>query len=343
MALLDIRNLSIDIMTSQGKRRIVDKASLTINEGSIHGLIGESGSGKSLIAKAILGIHQDTWIITADRMYLGETDLTKLSGNERRKIMGNEISMIFQQPKSYLDPTKKIYYQVKEALSDTSISDRLMHTIKYQKKSSTRKRIKELFHRVGIQNDQTIMSSYPHELSEGICQKVMIAMAIVNNPRILIADEPTIAMDDDTQAQIFRLLYKLNQLHKTTILLLSNSFASIRDIADQITLIYSGQTVESGTYKQITEKPLHPYTQAMIKTIVAFDEGIEHKSPLYTLPGNLPSSSEIPIGCRLGPRCPIAQKKCVTNPEQVNYKGHLIRCHFSRLEQGKYANTSKRK
>lgn len=343
MPLLDIRNLSIDINTSQGKLRIVDKASLAINEGSIHAFIGESGSGKSLIAKVILGIHEDNWIVTADRMYLGSTDLTLLSKSERRKIMGNEISMIFQQPKSYLDPTKKIYYQVKEVLTGTSISERLMHTKKDNKKSATRQRIKELFHRVGIQNDVTIMSSYPHELSEGICQKIMIAMAIGNNPRILIADEPTTAMDAETQAQIFRLLYKLNQLHKMTILLMSNNFASIRDISDHITLIYSGQTVESGTYKQITKSPLHPYTQAMIKTIVAFDEGVEHQSLLYTLPGNLPSSSEIPIGCRLGPRCPIAQKKCVEDPEQVNYKGHLIRCHFIELGQSKHANTPKYK
>jgi len=343
MPLLDIRNLSIDIITSQGIRRIVDKASLAIHDGSIHALIGETGSGKSLIAKAILGIHKDTWRITADYMYLGQTNLAKLSPLERRKIMGNEISMIFQHPKSYLDPTKKIYYQVKEALTDIPISDRFMHTIKYKQKSSTSQRIKELFHRVGIQNGQTIMSSYPHELSEGICQKVMIAMAIANNPRILIADEPTTDMDAVTQEQIFRLLYKLNQLHKTTILLLSNNFGGISDIADQVTLIYTGQTVESGTYKQVTETPLHPYTQAMIKTIVAFDGGTKHKSLLYSLPGHLPSSSEIPIGCRFGPRCPIAQKKCVTNPEQVNNKGHLTRCHFITQPEDKHENTSKHK
>ena len=178
--------------------------------------------------------------------------------------MGNEISMIFQQPRSYLDPTRKIYYQIKEVLTDTSISHRFLNRVKRKKKLSNRQRVKDLLHKVGIQNDQVIMSSYPHEISEGICQKVMIAMAIANNPRVLIADEPTTAMEAVTQAQIFRLLYKLNQLHKTTILLMSNSFGSIRNISDQITLIYCGQTVESGTAKQITQNPLHPYTQAMI-------------------------------------------------------------------------------
>ena len=343
MALLDVRNLSIDIVTSQGTLRVVDKASLSITEGSIHGLIGESGSGKSLIAKAILGIHKDNWIITVDRMFLGTTDLTKLTLAERRKIMGDEISMIFQQPRSYLDPTQKIYYQIKEVLKDTSIRHRFLNRVKRQRKLSNRQRVKDLLHKVGIQNDQAIMSSYPHEISEGICQKVMIAMAIANNPRVLIADEPTTAMEAVTQAQIFRLLYKLNQLHKTTILLMSNNFGSIRNISDQITLIYCGQTVESGTYKQITQDPLHPYTQAMIKTIIDFDEDVTHKSQLYTLPGTIPSSNEIPIGCRLGPRCPKAQRKCVTNPEQVNFKGHLIRCHFANSNQSKHANTLKRK
>lgn len=341
MALLDIKNLSIDIVTPQGTIRVVDKASLTITEGSIHGLIGESGSGKSLIAKAILGIHKDNWIITVDRMFLGSTDLTKLSLPERRKIMGDEISMIFQKPRSYLDPAQKIYYQIKEVLKDTSIRHRFLNRIKRQRKLSNRQRVKELLHKVGIQNDQTIMSSYPHEISEGTCQKVMIAMAIANNPRILIADEPATSMEAVTQAQIFRLLYKLNQLHKTTILLMSNNFGSIRNISDQVSLIYCGQTVESGSYKQITQDPLHPYTQAMIKTIIDFDEGIEHKSQLYTLPGHIPSSSEIPVGCRLGPRCPKAQRECVINPEQVNFKGHLIRCHFANPKQSKHANTPK--
>ena len=137
MALLDIRNLSIDIVTSQGTLRIVDKASLLITEGSIHGLVGGSGSGKSLIAKAILGLHRDNWIITADRMFLGNTDLTMLSTRERRKIMGIEISMIFQYPRSYLDPTRKIYEQIKEVLTETSVRQRFLNRIKRKKQYQT--------------------------------------------------------------------------------------------------------------------------------------------------------------------------------------------------------------
>jgi cationic peptide transport system ATP-binding protein len=329
VALLDIRNLSIDIITAQGKIRVIDKATLNIVDGSIHGLVGESGSGKSIIAKAILGLHNENWIVTADRMFLGSIDLNKLSFRERRKIMGKEIAIIFQNPRSYLDPSKRIFQQMREVLPDKLTKKHFLK--KMTSKSMHQQAIKELLHKVGIQNDQAVIKSFPHELSEGICQKVMIAMAIANSPRLLIADEPTTSMEAVTQAQIFRLLYKLNQLHNMTILLLSNNFGSISNLSDYISLIYCGQTVESGSYKQILKSPMHPYTQAMIKTILAFDENVVHKSQLYTLPGSIPPSNQLPIGCRLGPRCPKAQRTCVTNPEAVNYKGHIIRCHFPTL------------
>ncbi|WP_413698768.1 oligopeptide/dipeptide ABC transporter ATP-binding protein [Psychromonas sp. KJ10-10] len=331
MALLDVRNLSIDILTAQGKVRVIDKASLNILHGSIHCLIGESGSGKSLIAKAILGLHNENWIVTADRMFLGNIDLNKLSIRERRKIMGKDIAIIFQNPRSYLDPSKKIFEQMREVLPAVESSKPWFKNVSLR--SPHRKTIKELLHKVGIQNDNAVVNSYPHQLSEGICQKVMIAMAIANNPRLLIADEPTTSMEAVTQSQIFRLLFKLNQLHNMTILLLSNNLGIVSNLSDHISLIYCGQTVESGTYKQITNSPMHPYTQAMIKTILKFDENVAHKSQLYTLPGGLPPANQLPIGCRLGPRCPKAQRTCVTNPEAVNYKGHIIRCHFPTLEE----------
>jgi len=343
MALLDIRNLSIDITTAQGTMRIIDKASLNIIDGSIHGLVGESDSGKTLIAKAILGLHKPNWKVTVDRMFLGSTDLTKLSPTDRRKIMGKEIAMIFQHPRSYLDPSKKIFAQISEVLPNTSLKNRLLDRIRQEKKKTSTQQVKELLHKVGIQNDQAILKSYPHQLSEGICQKVMIAMAIANNPRLIIADEPTNAMEAVTRAQILRLLYKLNQLNNTTILLLSNNFGTISKLSDFITLIYSGQTVESGTYKQIIERPMHPYTRAMIKTTLDFNEDITCKSQLYTLPGNIPSSNQLPIGCRLGPRCPKAQRTCVQNPVALNYKGHMIRCHYPTLDEKNYDSTSHRK
>ncbi|AGH81264.1 ABC oligopeptide/dipeptide transporter ATP-binding protein [Psychromonas sp. CNPT3] len=338
MALLDIRNLSIDISTAQGKVRVIDKFSLTIVDGSIHALIGESGSGKTLIAKAILGLHNDSWTVTADRLFLGKIDLTKLSNRERRKIMGEDIAMIFQHPRSYLDPSKKILIQMKEILTGISLKNKFFDLFKSRKKQSSMPRIKELLHRVGIQNDTEILNSYPHDLSEGVCQKLMIAMAIANNPRLLIADEPVTAMESVTQSQILRLLYKLNQLNNTTILLMSNNFSHIGDFADYISLIYCGQMVESGSYKQIISTAMHPYTEAMIKTVLHFEEGLNHKSLLYTLPGNIPSSNQLPIGCRLGPRCPRAQRECVQKPRSSHFKGHIVRCHFPTLNENKSKN-----
>ena len=331
MALLDIRNLSIDIETAQGKIRVIDKASLNIIDGSIHGLIGESGSGKTLIAKAILGLHNNNWTVTADRMYLGKTDLTKLSKKERRQILGQDISMIFQNPSSYLDPSQKIRTQIKSVLPKKTWKRhirRILGKIKRVDFQSRRLQIKELLHKVGIQNDTDILNCYPHQLSEGVCQKVMIAMAIANNPRLIIADEPTTSMEAVTHSQIFRLLYKLNQLNNTTLLILSNNFANTSNLSDYMTLIYCGQTVEAGSYKQIMESARHPYTLAMTKTVIHNDKLQEHKSELYTLPGNIPSSNQLPIGCRLGPRCPRAQRNCVTNPEITMIKDHTFRCHY---------------
>jgi len=331
MALLDIRNLSIDIDTAQGKIRVIDKASLNIVDGSIHGLIGESGSGKTLIAKAILGLHNSNWTVTADRMFLGKTDLSKLSQKERRQILGTEISMIFQEPSSYLDPSQKILTQIESVLPKKTMQQRfrrILSKIKRVHISSRRLQIKELLHKVGIQNDVAVLNCYPHQLSEGVCQKVMIAMAIANNPRLIIADEPTTSMEAVTQSQIFRLLYKLNQLNNTTLLILSNNFANTSGISDYMTLVYCGQTVESGSYKQIMGSAMHPYTQAMLKTMINNEEIHEHKAQLYTLPGNIPSSNQLPIGCRLGPRCPRAQRICVKNPTLTIKKGHSFRCHY---------------
>jgi len=331
MALLDIRNLSIDIETAQGTIRMIDKASLNIVDGSIHGLVGESGSGKTLIAKAILGLHNSNWTVTADRMFLDKTDLSKLSQKERRQILGKEISMIFQEPSSYLDPSQKISMQIESVLPKKTWQQRfrrLLNKFGHTNITSRRLQIKDLLHKVGIQNDVAVLKCYPHQLSEGVCQKIMIAMAIANNPRLIIADEPTTSMEAVTQTQIFRLLYKLNQLNNTTLLILSNNFANTSSISDYMTLIYCGQTVESGSYKQLMESAVHPYTQAMLKTIISNEDSNQHKEQLYTLPGNIPSSNQLPIGCRLGPRCPRAQRICVKNPSLTTKKGHSYRCHY---------------
>ncbi|MDU5190809.1 MAG: ATP-binding cassette domain-containing protein, partial [Mixta calida] len=173
-----------------------------------------------------------------------------------------------------------------------------------------------------------IMRSYPYELTEGECQKVMIAIALANQPRLLIADEPTNAMEPTTQAQIFRLLSRLNQNNNTTILLISHDLRTMSQWANRINVLYCGQTVETASSSDLINTPHHPYTQALIRAMPDFGSALPHKSRLNTLPGAIPSLEHLPIGCRLGPRCPYAQKKCIETPRLAGAKNHLFACHF---------------
>lgn len=323
MALLDIRNLTIEIDTPQGRVKAVDKVSLTLNEGEIRGLVGESGSGKSLIAKAIIGMQKDTWRITADRMRIGETDLMTLSPRARRKVMSKEIAMIFQEPVSCLDPTLTIGRQLIEAIPAKVFDGKWWQRLYWRKTHAI-----GLLHRVGIKDHKKVMSAYPHELSEGVCQKVMIAMAIAIQPRLLIADEPISSMESTTQIQILRLLDRMNQLGNTTILLISNDISTIANLTESISVMYCGQMVETGSREQLLNEPHHPYTDALLHSIPDFSGKQPHKARLSALPGAIPPLQHLPIGCRLGPRCPYAQKQCVKTPPLTRQKGHQYSCHF---------------
>ena len=172
------------------------------------------------------------------------------------------------------------------------------------------------------------MRSFPYQLTEGECQKVMIAIALANQPRLLIADEPTNAMEPTTQAQIIRLLTRLNQNNNTTILLISHDLQMLSKWADKINVMYCGQTVESGPSEELITLPHHPYTQALIRAIPDFGSAMPHKSRLNTLPGAIPLLEQLPIGCRLGPRCPYAQRECIETPRLTGVRNHLYACHF---------------
>lgn len=323
MPLLDIRNLTIEFMTSEGWVKAVDRVSMTLNEGEIRGLVGESGSGKSLIAKAICGITRDNWRATADRMRFDDIDLLRLSPRQRRRLMGYNVSMIFQEPQSCLDPSERIGRQLIQNIPGWTYKGRWWQRFGWR----TRRAI-ELLHRVGIKDHQDIMRSYPYELTEGECQKVMIAIALANQPRLLIADEPTNAMESTTQSQIFRLLTRLNQNNNTTILLISHDLQMLSQWADKINVMYCGQTVESATSEELITSPHHPYTQALIRAIPDFGSPMPHKSRLNTLPGAIPVLEQLPMGCRLGPRCPYAQRECIVAPWLEGSKNHFYACHF---------------
>ena len=324
MVLLDIRNLRIDIKTPNGLIRIVDNVSFTLNEGEICGLVGESGSGKSLIAKVICNAFKDSWIVTADRFRFNDVELLKLTPTQRRQIVGKEISMVFQDPLTCLDPSQKIGKQLIQNIPGWTFKGHWWQRLFGWRK----RRAIELLHRVGIKEHKEIMRSYPHELTEGEGQKVMIAIAVANQPRLLIADEPTNSVESITRVQIFKLLSSMNQNQGTSILLASNDINSISEWCDAFVVLYCGQNSESGPREAILENPHHPYTQALLHSIPDFTQPLPFKSQLGTLKGSVPLLEEMPLGCRLGPRCPFAQKKCITKPTALRVKQHEFYCHF---------------
>ncbi|TMO66565.1 peptide ABC transporter ATP-binding protein [Pseudoalteromonas aurantia] len=328
MQLLDIRNLIIELHTEDGVIRAVDKVNLSLKEGEVHALVGESGSGKSLIAKAIVGVLNSRWTVTADRMHWQGVDLMRLSSEKRRKIVSRDMAMIYQEPSRSLDPTAKIFEQVAESLPDDTFKKGF-----FRRNTERKEKVKALLHKVGIREHIRVASSYPHELSEGVCQKVMIAMAIARNPKLLIADEPTTALESTTRAQIFRLLKSLNQLKNMSVLMISHELEEITDWSHAMHVLYCGQMVEAGPTQKVFYEPLHPYTQALVKSLPDYAQGLAHKEPFYALKGTIPPLQHLPIGCRLGPRCPQAQKQCVVTPLQSKSHGHAYACHFPLLKE----------
>ncbi len=323
MPLLDFRHLTIEIETPHGLVKAVDRMSITIQEGDIRGLVGESGSGKSLVAKAIVGICKDNWRISADRMRLGDVDLLQLTPKERRRVIARDVAIIFQEASTCLDPSEEVGIQLAESIPAKSFEGHWWERIKWRKKQAI-----ALLHKVGIKDHKRLMSSYPYELTDGECQKVMIAMAIAAKPRILIADEPTNDLDPITQSQILRLLSRMNQVNNTTILLIGHDLTTITQWANRITVMYCGQSVESASTEQILKAPKHPYTAALLKAMPDFSGNIPHKQKLQSLPGAIPPLQHLPIGCRLGPRCPYAQRQCVEIPYSKKIKDHKFSCHF---------------
>lgn len=328
MLLLDIKNLTIELKTPDALIRAVDRVNLSLREGEIRGLVGESGSGKSLIAKAIVGVLNKRWQVTADRFSWRGQDLLNLSYEQQRKIIGRDIAMIYQEPSRSLDPTAAILEQLEEA-----IPSHLLDGPWWKRAYLRRRKAVALLHKVGIRDHQTVLQSYPFQLSEGICQKIMIAMAIAKNPMLLIADEPTTALESTTQAQLFRLLTSFNQLKGMSVLLISHELESIARYTQSLSVLYCGQLVEAGETAAILKQPYHPYTHALIKSVPEFQPNLQPKAPLYALPGSIPVLQHLPIGCRLGPRCPNARKECVKTPQLERLQNHYYSCHFPLLGQ----------
>ena len=325
MILLDVKNLTLELELAGEWVKALDKINLVINQGQIHALVGESGSGKSLIVKAIVGaLPNKRWKITADRMNWRGQDLLSMSVQKRREIVKSDISVIFQNPINSLDPLLNLGDQLKQSINIAALPKHLF----WQRNQYKNKRVEELLHRVGIKNHERFLKTYPHQIPSNLLQKFMVSMALASDPKLIIADDPTRGMEVTSKAQILRLLSRVNQVKDTSILFVSHDLLAISSMSHCMTVLYSGQTVETGELQQLRKRAYHPYTQALLDSAPSFRKDLPPKSPLTTLAGTIPTLHHLPIGCRLGPRCPRARKECVVTPSPRKIHGHYYSCHY---------------
>lgn len=318
MALLTVDQLSVHFGDEKAPFKAVDRISYTINEGEVLGIVGESGSGKSVSSLAIMGLIDFPGRVTANSLEFNGNNLLALKPKEKQKIVGADVSMIFQDAMTSLNPSYTVGFQIMEALK--------VH--QGGSKAARRERAIELLTMVGIPDPQSRLEVYPHQLSGGMSQRVMIAMAIACNPKLLIADEPTTALDVTIQAQIIDLLLELQRKENMALILITHDLALVAESAHRIIVMYAGQVVEEGKAELIFKAPLHPYTQAL-------PEFAEGKSRLQSLPGVVPGRYDRPQGCLLNPRCPYATDKCRTSePELRVLNGRQVKCHFPLDENG---------
>jgi len=297
--LLEVRNLTTGFLTEKGLVKATDRISLTIEKGKTLCLVGESGSGKSVTSMSIMRLidYANGVILEGSINFKGE-DLTTKKQEELKNIRGNKISMIFQDPMSALNPVFTVGEQIAESLR--------LHQNK--SKSEAWKEAIELLRMVGIPSPEIRAKQYPNQLSGGMCQRVVIAIALASKPELLIADEPTTALDVTVQAQILDLLQDLKEKLGTSILLITHDMGVAAEMADHIAVMYAGAIVEQGTVEEIFSNPSHPYTVGLLQSIPGF-EG-ERGGELYTIKGTIPALGNLPQGCRFNPRCPHVMDKC---------------------------------
>ncbi|CAI1939793.1 dipeptide ABC transporter ATP-binding protein [Serratia marcescens] len=315
MALLKVDKLSVHFGDEGTPFRAVDRISYSVEQGQVVGIVGESGSGKSVSSLAIMGLIDFPGKVMADKLEFNGQDLRKISEKERRQLVGSEVAMIFQDPMTSLNPCYTVGYQIMEALKVHQGGNR----------RTRRQRAIDLLTQVGIPDPASRLDVYPHQLSGGMSQRVMIAMAIACRPKLLIADEPTTALDVTIQAQIIELLLDLQQRENMALLLITHDLALVAEAAHHIIVMYAGQVVESGKAAEIFRAPRHPYTQALLRALPEF---AADKARLASLPGVVPGKYDRPTGCLLNPRCPYANERCRNEePELRSIPGRQVKCH----------------
>ena len=312
MALLEVKDLLIELEASQGRRRLVDGVSLRIQPGEAFCLIGESGCGKSVTALALTRLlPSPPFFYAGGRVMVTGEDVLGMGEREIRRIRGGKVSYIFQDPGAYLNPIHRVGRQIREALA--------LH----RPDKANERRVAELLRLVGIPSPEVRMRDYPHQMSGGMLQRVMIATALAAEPRLLVADEPTTALDATVQAQILRLLASLRERLGMAILLISHDLGLVEDFADRVAVMYAGQVVECGPASTVLSDPKHPYTEALLRAAPRIGGG-----GLIPIPGQAPAADAFPSGCRFHPRCSLARETCSQLPPQLASVGEdrLIRC-----------------
>ena len=316
MALLEIENLSVEFPSQNGVMRAVEGVSLSLEEGEVLGIVGESGSGKSVTMMALMGLVAYPGRVTADKLRFAGHDLLALSARERNQLTGKDVAMIFQEPTTSLNPCFTIGFQIMETLQ--------LH-LKLDSKAAKHKAI-ELLEQVGIPAAASRLNSYPHQLSGGMNQRVMIAMAIACNPRLLIADEPTTALDVTIQAQILDLLRSLQKERGMALVLITHNMGVVSEMAQRVAVMYAGQIMEEQSAHALFNTPQHPYTEALL---AALPERSDGSARLATIAGMVPGLYDRPTGCLFAPRCGYATEHCqAERPRLAAWQDGHVRCHY---------------
>lgn len=314
--LLEVKNLKTHFFAKNKVLPVVDGLDFTVKKGETLAIVGESGSGKSITSLSIMGlVPKPGGKTVAGEIIFDGTDLLSLSENEMFKVRGNDIAMIFQEPMSSLNPVLTIGEQITEVL---------IYHKKITKKEAREKAV-ELLKIVGFARAEEILDDYPHRLSGGMRQRVMIAMAMSCDPKLLIADEPTTALDVTVQAQILELMKELSAKFSSSIILITHDLGVVAELADRVLVMYAGQVVEESTIVELFDNPLHPYTQGLLNSVPKIEEEQER---LSSIGGNVPSPDNFPKGCRFSTRCTHVMAKCLeSQPELLEvFPGRKSRC-----------------
>ena len=318
MALLEIQDLHVRFQTRDGVVNAVDGVSLSVDRSRTLGIVGESGSGKSVTALTVMGLTRFPGATVEGRVLLDGVDLLTLAPDELRRIRGNRVAMIFQDPLSSLHPLYRVGWQIVEAIQ----------AHEHVSEKAARRRALDALTEVGLPSARERLDSYPHELSGGMRQRVMIAMALVLDPEILIADEPTTALDVTVQAQILDLIRALQEEHGTAVVLITHDLGVVAETADDVAVMYAGHVAERGPLETVLETPEHPYTWGLLQSIPGHDAA--RTEPLRPIKGSPPSLIHVPSGCPFHPRCPYAFSVCPEAEPQLleSQPGHAVACHL---------------